>query len=102
MPSIQWLVNVAFTPDQLTIIAVNNTSSVTWLRNYRAQTGISYLFVYDQTSNLNRLYEVGSTFGNNPPSYLIIDKGGIVRYRVDQKYNRFDEMKAMIEGLSKQ
>ena len=80
-------------------MAVNNTSSATWLRNYRGQTGISYPFIYDQKSDLNRLYEVGGSFGNNPPSYFIVDKAGIVRYRVDQKYNRFVEIKAVIDTL---
>ena len=83
----------------MTVIGVNNTSSVSWLKNYRGQAGISYPFVFDQQSDFFRLYQVGGSYGNVPPSYIIIDKSGIVKYRVDREYNRVQEMKTVIEGL---
>lgn len=99
MPSFQWNIRVSFPPEQLTLLAINNTSSVSWLKIYRGQYGISYPFVYDQKSELFKLYQVGGSFGNNPPTYVIIDKAGVTRYRLDKEYNRFEEMKAVIDTL---
>lgn len=80
-------------------MAVNYSSSVTWLKNYRGEKGISYSFVFDPQTDLFRLYQVGSSYGNYPPTYIIIDTAGVVRYRADNQYNRFQEMKTKIEGL---
>ena len=99
MPSIQWIIYAAFSPDRVAVVGVNNTSSVVWLKNYRGQTAISYPFVFDQQSDLFRLYQVGGSYGNLPPTYIIIDKNGIVKYRKDFEYNRFQEMKSVIEEL---
>lgn len=85
----------------MTMLAVNNTSSVTWLKNYRGQYGISYPFVYDEKSELFNLYQVGGLYGNNPPTYVIIDKAGVVRFRSDNQFNRFEEIKGIIEGFLK-
>ncbi len=83
----------------MTVIGLNNTSSVAWLKNYRGQTAISYPFVFDQKGDLFGLYQVGGSFGNLPPTYIIVDKAGIVKYRIDKEYNRFQDMKSVIEGL---
>jgi len=83
----------------VTVIGVNNTSSIAWLKNYRGQTAIAYPFVFDQKGDLFGLYQVGGSYGNLPPTYIIIDKSGIVKYRVDKEFNRFQEMKAVIDGL---
>lgn len=99
MPSFQWIIRVSYPPEQLTLLAINNTSSVSWLKNYRGQYGISYPFVYDQKSELFNLYQVGGSSGNNPPTYVIIDRAGITRYRIDREYNRFNEMKVIIDTL---
>lgn len=83
------------------MFAINNTSSVLWLKNYRGQYGISYPFVYDQKSDLFNLYQVGGSFGNDPPTYVIIDKAGVVRLRLDKQYNRFNEIRSFIDSLVK-
>lgn len=91
----------SFSRDSLSVLAVNNTSSVTWLDNYRRQRGISYSFTFDTNSALFNLYQVGASYGNYPPTYIIIDQNGIVRYRIDKEYNHFDEMKKTIQDLLK-
>jgi peroxiredoxin len=78
---------------------VNNTSSVSWLKSYRAQYGITFPLIFDQQSPLFNLYQVGGSFGNTPPTYVIIDTAGVVRYRFDAKFNRFEEIKSDIQGL---
>ena len=83
------------------MLAVNNTASVVWLKNYRVQYGISYPFVYDQKSEIFNIYQVGGSYGNDPPTYVIIDKAGVVRFRLDKQYNRFDELRSIIDSLVK-
>jgi peroxiredoxin len=99
LPSIQWTIHAAFSPNQVSVVGVNYSSSVAWLKNYRGQKGISYPFVFDPQTDLFRLYQVGSPYGNIPPTYIIIDTAGVVKYRTDNQYNRFQEMKTTIEGL---
>jgi peroxiredoxin len=88
-----------FTADQLTIIGINKSSSVSWLQMYRAQKGISYPCIYDAHGDIFKQYQVGPSYGNIPPSYFIIDTTGIVRYRIDNTLNRFNEMIGTIRGL---
>ena len=97
MPSIQWLINAEFNPNEIAIIAVNNSASVQWLANYRGMYAISYPFVYD--SNLFNLFQVGSSFGNFPPTYIIIDQDRIVKYRTDDVTDKIEDMKNKILEL---
>ena len=101
MPSFQWELRPEFSRDSLIIAAVNNTSSVSWLNNYRGQTGITYPLIYDSTSQIFRAYQVGSQFGNVPPTYVIIDTKGIVQYRTDDKFNRTAEITEKVRALLK-
>lgn len=67
--------------------------------NYSIGRGITYPFVFDEESSLFDSYQVGPQFGNTPPTYVIIDQQGIVQYRTDDRFNRYDEMKDKIEEL---
>jgi len=82
----------AISPDSLVIAAVNNTSSVAWLNNYRGQTAITYPLIYDDSSTIFKAYQVGAEYGNAPPTYVIIDPNGIIQYRTDDKFNRTAEI----------
>ncbi|MFH0991591.1 MAG: redoxin domain-containing protein [bacterium] len=95
----QWVVGAAFSPEQLTILGVNTTSSTEWLLNYRTQSGITFPFAYDQKSELFTKYKIGGTYGYYPPTYIIIDQNGIVRYRIDNTFKRAVEMATCIKGL---
>lgn len=99
MPSIQWTLRVEFSEEDVAIIGINNTGSVNWLRAYTGQKAISYPFIFDGSGELFNLFEVGPAYGNIPPSYLIIDRNGIIQYRIDDTFYRTDEMKEKIEEL---
>lgn len=99
MPSVQAQVYSRFSHDSVAVIGVNKSSSTTWLNTYSVQKAVTYPFIYDQTGLLFTLYEVGVEYGNTPPSYLIIDTNGIVRYRVDAHYNKIAEMAIKVREL---
>ena len=99
MPSIQGLIRRAFPADSLAILAANNTSSTTWLANFKSQWAITFPFVFDSTSALFNLYQVGSSFANNPPSDILIDTLGIVRYRWNDQTGIVQEIKSRIREL---
>jgi len=92
-------IDAAYPPDALRVIAVNNTASAQWLKDYATSRSITYPFVYDEGDALFESYQVGENYGNTPPTYLIIDKKGNVRYRTDNLYNQFDEMKILVGEL---
>jgi len=96
LPSVQWLIRTQISYDSLTILAVNASSSATWLKNYASEKGISYSLVYDGKGVLYQAYEVGATYGNTPPTFIIIDRQGIIRYRIDDQFNRESEMRDTI------
>ena len=83
------------------IAAVNNTASESWLNSYRGQTGISYPMIFDTTSKIFQSYQVGPQYGNTPPTYVIIDPKGVVRYRVDNTFNRTPEIIETIRRVLK-
>ncbi|MBM3302819.1 MAG: hypothetical protein FJY85_23085, partial [Deltaproteobacteria bacterium] len=60
---------------------------------------ISFPLIYDDKSTMFSLYQVGSSFGNIPPTYVIIDTSGLVRYRIDDKFDRIEEMSNKIREL---
>ena len=95
----QWQIFISFPRESLAVVGVNNTSSVTWLRTYRTQSGVAYPLVYDSSSALFGAYRVGISFGNVPPTFIIIDRKGVVRYRIDNLYKRTSEMYTMIRNL---
>ena len=84
------------------IAAINNTSSVSWLNNYRGQTAITYPLIYDDSSQVFKAYQVGSQYGNAPPTYIIIEPNGIIQYRVDDKFHRtaeiIEKVRAVLKG----
>ena len=89
----------AFSHDSLAVIGVNSSSSAGWLNTYSTQKAITFPFIYDQTGSLFNSYEVGATYGNIPPTFVIIDANGIVRYRIDAQYSRAAEMSAKVREL---
>ena len=99
MPTIHGLIWQQLPQESIAILAVNNTSSVTWLLNYSNQRGIGYPFIYDEYSSLFNSYQVGPSFGNTPPTYVIIDQQGVVQYRIDDRFNQYFEIKSKIEEL---
>ncbi len=80
-------------------MALNWTSSESWLNNYRGQTGITYPMIFDGSGQIRQMYQVGSPYGNIPPTYVIIDPKGIVRYRVDDSFNRTTEIIAAVRTV---
>jgi len=99
LPSLQWSLVTAFPPEKLAAIGVNNTASRSWLMTYRGQKGISFPFVLDDKSQLFNLYQVGASYGNIPPTYIIVDTTGIVRYRINDTFDKVEEMKGKIREL---
>jgi peroxiredoxin len=81
------------------VIGVNNTSSTIWLVNYRNQRGISFPFIFDDKSKIFNQYEVGGAYGNNPPTYVLVDTKGIVKFRSDNKYKQTDSLAVKIQSL---
>ena len=81
------------------MLAINNTSSVTWLANFKSQWTITFPFIFDSTSALFNLYQVGSLFANNPPTDILIDTMGIVRYRSDDQTGIVQDIKTKIREL---
>ena len=55
--------------------------------------------IFDATSKIFQSYQVGPQYGNTPPTYIIIDPKGVVRYRVDDKFNRTPEIVAAIRSV---
>lgn len=101
MPSVQWLIRTQVSNDSLKILAVNVTSSSVWLQNYANQRGITCSMVYDNQGVLTKDYEVGAAYGNTPPTFIIIDPQGIIRYRIDNQFNKAQEMLNTIRLLLK-
>lgn len=87
MPSFQYVIYTKYDTTKFSLIAFENLSSTAWLKSYRPTKGITYPVVFDSTGGTFSTYKVGISFGNPPPSYLLIDKKGIVRYRTDAQYN---------------
>lgn len=81
------------------MIGVNNTSSTIWLVNYRNQRGISFPFIFDDKSQIFKQYEVGGSYGNNPPTYVLIDGKGVVRFRTDNRFGQTDSLAAKVTQL---
>jgi peroxiredoxin len=101
LPSVQWVIHASFASEQLTVAAINQTSSVSWLDDYAKFNGIFYPFVFDGQGKMHKDYEVGPGYTTDPPTYIIIDQQGIVRYRTDGKpaLNKAEEMRNFIQGL---
>ena len=99
LPSIEGIIWNDFSPDDLAIIAFNADASISWLQNFVASRGLTYPFVFDEGGPVFNLYQIGSFFGNIPPTYIIIDQDGVVRYRTDNEYDTFDAMHEKIETL---
>jgi hypothetical protein len=68
--------------------ALEPLSSTGWVRNYRSSKGLGYPMVFDSTGRVSSLYRSGIAHGNNPPTYILIDKKGIVRFRSDGVFNK--------------
>lgn len=88
-----------FPEDSVAIIAFENKSSISWLQDYANSRAITYPLVYDPVSEVFDLYQVGHTYGNVHPSYIIIDQEGVVQFRIDTEFERFSDMKDKIEEL---
>lgn len=92
-------IRIEISDADLEILAICNTVDDTWLNDYKAQAGIFYPFIYDAESRIFNDYQVGGTYGNYPPTYLIVDQNGVVQYRIDSIFDRIDEMKTTIMSL---
>lgn len=99
MPFVYGLIWLSYSHDDISVIAIENLSSIEWLRNYVEGRGITYPFIFDEESDIFNTYQVGSQFGNTPPTFIIIDKEGIIRYRTDNEYDTIWDMKSKIEEL---
>lgn len=44
--------------------------------------------VFDSTAQITSLYRSGVAYGNEQPTYVLLDKRGIVRFRSDGKFNK--------------
>ncbi|OVE78591.1 hypothetical protein BVY01_05015 [bacterium I07] len=99
MPSVQTVLRDYFQPDQVTIAAINNSASVSWLKFNSGRLGLDYQFIFDEGGLIHDQYEVFRTPFNDPPAYFIIDQRGFVRYRLEGEYDRFEDMKNVIESL---
>jgi len=99
LPSINRDISKKISEDSLLVVGINKSSSVSWLKTYSSMYGISYPFIFNQNGNLFNSYQVGSAYGNIPPTYIIIDTKGIVKYRTDDKFNRTNEMYEEIKSL---
>jgi peroxiredoxin len=97
LPSVQWLIPTQIPQDSLTIVAINASSSKAWLKNYAGERGISYPLVFDAQGKMYKDYEVGAAYGNTPPTFIIIDPQGVIRYRIDDQFGRALEMKEEIK-----
>ncbi len=81
------------------IAAINQSSSVNWLSNYASSKAIGYPFVYDNGGAVHKDYQVGAVYGNTPPTFIIVDQWGTIRYRIDDQFNKAAEMATFIQGL---
>jgi peroxiredoxin len=68
---------------------------------YRAKVGVSFPLVYDKRSVVWRQYQVGESYGNKPPTYIIIDKKRVVSYRTDDTFDQTERMIQIIQELIK-
>ena len=89
----------AFSHDSVAVVGINKSASVAWLKSYSGQRAIGYPLIYDADGSLFNLYQVGETYGNTPPTFVIIDTKGIVRYRIDDTFNKAAEMAAKVREL---
>jgi peroxiredoxin len=96
---VQWQIFTSFPRESLSVLGVNNTSSKTWLRTYRTQSGVAFPLVYDDSSALFHTYQVGAAFGNQPPTFIIVDGKGVVRYRIDNVFKHTEEIWNKIREL---
>jgi peroxiredoxin len=89
----------AFPSSKLTIVGINSSSSGTWLRTYGGQYGISYPLVFDEQNKLFTAFQVGPTYGNIPPTYVLIDTKGIVRLRTDDRFDQAEIISTKVTEL---
>jgi len=79
--------------------AFESKSSTSWLKTYRTSKGISYPMVFDTTGQVSSLFRAGAVFGNQPPTYVLVDKKGIVRFRSDGEFNKVVQLSDSITVL---
>jgi peroxiredoxin len=99
LPSIEGIIWASYSSDDLAVIAINADASIAWLQNFIGEKGLTYPFIFDDGGAIFDLYQVGSVFGNAPPTYIIIDQDGVVQYRTDNEYDTFDDMVDTIDTL---
>jgi hypothetical protein len=99
LPSFQYVIFAQKDTSKFALLASENSSSTSWLRTYRSSKGITYPMAFDSTGSAFGAFQVGASFGNAPPTYLLIDKSGIVRYRSDGVYYLAGVISAKITDL---
>ncbi len=99
MPSLQRLVAPSFSPDSLSIAGICNTATPAWLLGYRTQMGVTFPLISQGAGALFAKYRVGALYGASPPSYFIIDRRGIIQFRIDDQFGRFEDMINTIRTL---
>jgi len=84
-----------YSRNDLEMVTFNNDASKFDLQTYKASMGIQNPYVQDTDGSIFSAYEVAL-----PPTYLILDQDGIVRYRTDEIPNfDVDAMKQKVEEL---
>ncbi len=92
-----------YSHDEVMVLAVNADASKSDLQAYLAGRGITFPCILDEDHSVFDSYQVGFTeYGNSPPTYLIIDRKGIVRYRTDNEFNTIGAMKQKIDEILNQ
>jgi len=99
LPFVYGLVWLSYPQEDIAVIAIENLSSVNWLRNYAQGRGITYPFIFDENNDIFDSFQIGSEFGNTPPTFIIIDREGIIQYRTDNEFDTIWDIKSKIEEL---
>ncbi len=84
---------------RLKVLAFFVQSDIDLLKQYAGSHGITFPIDYDQQDNYFNLFQVGAVYSNIPPTWIIVDKKGIIQYRADTAYGKAAEMKAKIVEL---
>ncbi len=98
IPSVQISIRQQIDESKLEIIGVHTQASKDWLMNYVQRKNLSFPMI-SGGGELMSLYHIGWSYGNNTPSYFIIDKNGIIKNRFDGATGIIPQIKAEIEKL---
>ena len=102
MPSFQNSIYVPICASQdsskFALIAFGHGASSTQLRTDMYLSQLTYPMVCDSASQAFTTFKVGVS-GNNPPTYVLVDKKEVVRYRSDGHQGITNEIKTNVMAL---